>query len=55
MNPRLAEEVYEEEIALGSSPKDAAFIANSFLVSPEYRAAWEAAVLAHVHAFVQSI
>ncbi len=39
---RLAQEIRDEEIALGTSPRDAAIIANSALGSSEYRAAWVA-------------
>lgn len=36
----LAQRAYDEEIAAGTPPEDAAFIANGILVSATYRAAW---------------
>lgn len=36
----LVEWIYAQEIADGATPKQAARVATSVLVSPEYRAAW---------------
>lgn len=40
MSTALAEYVCAEEIADGATQKQAAIVATSVLVSPEYRAAW---------------